>query len=101
MSETNKAVAKKGVDQHEMSDFELSMAAKNQFFVTTLNMSWQLAIAVLVPVLGGHFLDQKFDTGYLYFTIGFVLAIAGMCLVVWRQISLIEPIVPSAKKGKK
>ena len=85
----------------QLSDFELSMMAKNQFVVTTMNMSWQLAIAVLVPLLGGHYLDQKLNTGYLFFIIGFLTALAGMYLVVWRQIKLIKPIIADKKVGKK
>lgn len=101
MSKTNKAAASNAGAKQQMSDFELSMLAKNQFITTTLNMSWQLAIVVLVPLLGGHYLDQKLDSGYAFFGLGFLLALAGMCLVVWRQISNIKPIIPSNKKGAK
>lgn len=76
------------------------MAARNQFIVTTMNMSWQLAIVVLVPVLGGHYIDQKLG-GHLFFIFGFLLAVAGMVLVVWRQISLIEPVTSQGNKGLK
>jgi hypothetical protein len=48
----------------------------------TLSLSWQLAIVVLVPVLGGHFLDDKLKTGLILTGIGFVIAMIGMILVV-------------------
>jgi len=99
MSKTNKVAASSANSKSQMSDFELSMQAKNQFIVTTMNMSWQLAIVVLFPLLGGHYLDQKFSTGYLFFGLGFLLAILGMSLVVWRQIRLIKPLTREAKKG--
>lgn len=85
----------------QMTDFEKSMAAKNQFLVTTMNMSWQLAIVVLLPILGGHYLDQKLGNGHLFLIIGFILAVGGMALVVRRQLKLIEPVIESSKKGIK
>lgn len=96
-----KTVAKpSSAAQNQKTDFELSMAARNQFIVTTMNMSWQLAIVVLVPILGGYYIDQKIG-GHSFFILGFVLAISGMVLVVWRQISLIEPITKQTGKGFK
>ena len=99
MSKTKQANATSS-GNNQMSDFELSMLAKNQFIMTTMNMSWQLAIAVLVPLIGGNYLDNKLGTGYAFFIAGFILAIALMALVVWRQIKLIKPIIPASKKGK-
>jgi F0F1-type ATP synthase assembly protein I len=100
MSKTNKVAASSANSKSQMSDFELSMQAKNQFIVTTMNMSWQLAVVVLVPLLGGHYIDQKFSTGYLFFGIGFVLALIGMSFIVWRQIKLIKPLTERNQKGK-
>lgn len=54
------------------------MYERDLFFVMALNMTWQLAVAVLVPVLGGYYLDQYFGTGPLWVTIGSVLALLGV-----------------------
>ncbi len=62
-----------------------------------LNMSWQLAIVVLVPFVGGFKLDNHFHSAPLWTIIGFVLALAGMSLVVWRQAQQLTP--PSTGKG--
>lgn len=49
-------------------------------------MGWQLAVAVLLPLLGGNFLDKQFNT-LPWFTLGgLILAMAGMIVVVSRSL---------------
>ena len=72
-----------------------------EFFSTTLNMSWQLAIIVLVPILGGFELDRKLRTQPLLTIVGFVLAIAGGAVVVWRQFQRFMPAGPAHTKGSR
>lgn len=64
--------------------------------MAALNMSWQLAIVVLVPILGGFALDEHFNDLPLWTGVGFVLAMIGMALVVWRQLQLFSPKVTKA-----
>ena len=64
---------------------------KREFLVAATNMSWQLAIVVLVPIIGGFELDKKLDTLPALTVVGFFLAMAGMALVVWRQLQLFSP----------
>jgi F0F1-type ATP synthase assembly protein I len=59
--------------------------------VAALNMSWQLAIVVLVPIIAGYELDKKLGTVPSLTVLGFLLAMAGMALVVWRQMQLLNP----------
>ena len=47
------------------------------FLASALSMSWQLAIVVLVPIIGGYELDQHLKTTPLLTIIGFVVAMAG------------------------
>lgn len=61
-----------------------SRSARNAFFVMTLNMSWQLAIVVVVPLALGAWLDQKFDTGNLWVFVGLAVALVASTAVVWR-----------------
>jgi F0F1-type ATP synthase assembly protein I len=61
------------------------------FFISALNMSWQLAIAVLVPVVGGFKLDQVFNTLPGLTIIGFIMAIVGMVVIVQKQIRAFGP----------
>ena len=54
------------------------------FIAMALDMSWRLAVAVLVPMVGGFELDQKLKTGPVLTITGFLLAMAGFGLVLWR-----------------
>jgi F0F1-type ATP synthase assembly protein I len=64
----------------------------------TLSMSWQLAIVVLVPIIGGYELDKKLHTLPLLTVIGLIVATTGVALVVWRQLQLIASLAPPAPK---
>ena len=83
----------------EVGNLNSSLLA--EFFSTTLNMSWQLAIIVLVPILGGFELDRKLHTRPLLTIVGFVLAITGMAVVVWRQFQRFMPATPAHHKGSR
>ena len=54
----------------------------------TVSMSWQLAIVVLLPVVGGHIMDNRLHPhGTPIFTlIGLLLAIVGMITVIRRTL---------------
>ena len=54
-------------------------------------MSWQLAIVVLVPIIAGFELDKRLDLLPALTIVGFIIAMAGMALVVWRQMQLFSP----------
>lgn len=58
----------------------------NMFVGTVLGMSWQLALVVIVPIVGGHFLDQRFMTDPLLTLIGLVVALGGAWVVLWRVV---------------
>ena len=66
-------------------------AAQTAFFVALFNMSWQLAIVVLVPLIGGAQLDNALGTSPIFTITGFIIALAGMAFVVKRQMQLLEP----------
>ena len=54
-----------------------------EFLMAALSMSWQLAIVVLVPILGGFQLDKFFNTLPGLTMVGFIIAMAGMGIVGW------------------
>lgn len=62
-------------------------------------MSWQMALVVLIPIVGGFELDKRLNTLPAFTIIGFVLAMVGMALVVRRQLRQFGP-GPSLKDGK-
>lgn len=56
------------------------------FIGTMLSMSWQMAIAVLVPTVGGYQLDNHFKTAPVLTLIGLTLAVVGSVLLIRRAI---------------
>lgn len=58
--------------------------ARRQFAVYALNMSWQLAVAVLVPLLGGVALDKKLGTAPVCTLVGLAVALVCSAVVMWQ-----------------
>lgn len=65
--------------------------SRRLFFVSALNMTWQLAVVVLLPIGGGFQLDKKFGTLPILTIIGFIVAITSMVIVVNRQLRAFGP----------
>ena len=67
-----------------------------------LDMSWRLAIAVLLPVLIGVELDKKLNTSYTFTFIGLALALIGSSLVMWRALRVANSLpVPKLSAAQK
>ena len=62
------------------------LAAKSRFFAVTLGMGWRLAITVLIPLIAGIKIDERFDSSPAYTLAGFMLAVAGGAVVVWDSV---------------
>jgi len=69
-----------------------------EFFSATLTMSWQLALIVLIPIVGGFELDRKFHTKPLLTVLGFVLALVGVSAIIWRQYRIVSSLPVSRTK---
>lgn len=54
------------------------------FISSVMDMTWQLALVFLIPIIGGYKLDEHFKTSPLLFIVGCVLAIAGSFAVMRR-----------------
>lgn len=66
---------------------EVSKENKNGrlvFIGAVMDMTWQLAFVVLIPVIGGYKLDVHFKTSPLWLILGCVLAVAGSFAVMRR-----------------
>jgi len=70
------------------------------FIAAALNMSWQLAIVVLVPIIGGFELDKALNSLPSLTLLGFLLAMIGMALVVWHQMQILDPSKESRSKER-
>lgn len=63
-----------------------SASQKAVFFGAALDMSWQLAVVVLVPIVGGFELDRHLHTSPFLTILGFVLAMLGTFVVMRRML---------------
>ncbi|MEJ0073702.1 MAG: AtpZ/AtpI family protein [Candidatus Saccharibacteria bacterium] len=63
-----------------------SLRPRDQFLNMALTMSWQLAIVVLVPVIGGVYLGKAVGAQVAWTIVGLVLAVLGTGVVLWRTL---------------
>lgn len=77
------------------------MDAKQKFIGATLNLSWRLALTVLIPLIGGIQLDKKFDSSPSYTITGFMIAIVFGCMAVWQTVKEVNMLQAEESKGKK
>ena len=67
------------------------------FVGMALDMSWRLAAVVLVPIIGGYELDSHLGTTPLITVVGFIIAMVGAGLVMWRTVQTANKLpVPKA-----
>lgn len=67
---------------------EKSAAMRNRFIVMAVNMFWQLAVAVLVPLVAAAQLGKHWHAETAGVVIGLILAIAASTLVMWRTMQV-------------
>lgn len=67
--------------------------AKQMFNVAMLNMAWQLAIAVLLPIWLGHLADVKTGKGPLFALIGLVVGVVASVLILRRAIQSLNSAI--------
>lgn len=54
--------------------------------MATLDMSWRLAIVVLVPIIGGFEIDKHLGSSPALTIIGFLLAMAGLFVIIRQTV---------------
>ncbi len=103
MVATHKAETKTGHGQKKAvsseTDIPGSFEVKQMFISSALSMSWQMAIAVLVPIVGGYYLDQYFKTSPFITLFGMVLALVLVILIIKKTIADL-PDYTKTKGGK-
>lgn len=76
--------------------------ARRNFLVYAANMSWQLAVVVLLPVIGGAQLDKHFGDGHAWLFVGLGVAFVASVMVVWRMVQLANSLpVPKLTAAEK
>ena len=63
--------------------------------LSLMGMGFYIAIAIILGIWGGHWLDGKMNTGPLWLIIGLILGIAVAALGVYN---MIKPFMEEAKK---
>ena len=58
--------------------------------VAATDMSWRLAIAVLVPIVGGYELDKHLRTTPALTIVGFIVAMAGLFFILKRTLEVAD-----------
>ncbi len=86
--------------EKKQTKFEQEMYQRNLFLSMALNMTWQLALVVLIPIVGGFKLDEHFNTSPLYTIIGIVIAFGGVVAVLRRVVTEANQRA-SARENKK
>lgn len=71
------------------------------FNSAAIGMSWQLAVVVLVPIVGGYNLDERAHSSPFWTLIGLALAMIGMILVVRRALTAFNEITNVDSKERK
>ena len=75
---------------------------RRNFLVYAANMSWQLAVVVVVPIALGAWLDKKFAVGNLWVFVGLGFALVASTAVVWRMVALANRLpVPKLTAAQK
>jgi len=75
--------------------------AKQQFMDAAINMGWQLAVTIIVPVIIGVRLDDHFHSSPAWTLGALFLAVFMSCGVVWKALHGVTVAQTKAQKGKK
>jgi F0F1-type ATP synthase assembly protein I len=66
------------------SKIDQTIYQRNLFLTLFLTMTWQLAVVVIVPLVGGYQLDQHLHTSPWFMLLGILLTILGIVGVLLR-----------------
>ena len=98
MTEKSKSAGTSSGRGRDMS-YPDALETKEMFLAKSLSMSWQLALAVLIPIVGGYYLDRYWHTQPWMTLAGVILALALSITVVWRTVAGLPAY--AKPKGKK
>lgn len=87
--------------ESELEQYVDAFGARQQFIGAVLNLSWRLALTVLIPLIGGIQLDKKFNSSPSYTLTGFMIAIVFGCIAVWQTVKEVNEAQAEEDKRKK
>jgi ATP synthase protein I len=65
--------------------------------LSLLGIGFYIAISIVLGIMGGHWLDEKFNTQPLWLIIGLILGLAVAVLGVYN---ILKPLIENYKKDK-
>jgi len=99
MGNTRAAKKTTSIEQDALSVFE----ARKLFLTATIDMSWKLALSVVLPLGAGIKLDQRYDTEPIFIFVGLLIGVIAGGLVVWKSVQNVDEKVnknSDEKRGK-
>lgn len=78
----------KNTTKTDEDKFAVSAYQQSLFLNMALNMSWQLALIVVIPIVGGYELDRHFNTSPWLTVTGAIIAGLGFVGVLIRIVKL-------------
>ena len=79
----------------------ISSSSAQSSAAVALSMSWQLLIVIVLPIVGGHLLDTRYDTGPVWMIVGMVIGLVGTILVVWQTVQQLNDVMGMDKEEDK
>jgi F0F1-type ATP synthase assembly protein I len=64
-------------------------------------MSWQLLVVIVLPILGGHVLDNHYHASPVWTVTGMVIGLAGTIIVVRQAVRQLNEIMGRTTKESK
>lgn len=87
-------------DNDDIQHYMDVVNAKQLFWGALLNMSWRLALTVLVPIIGGSMLDRRLDSAPSWTLAGVFIAFVGGSAAVWSSVKEVNALQAEADKDK-
>jgi F0F1-type ATP synthase assembly protein I len=85
----------------QQNKYDQAVFQQNLFIAMALNMSWQLAIVVIIPLVGGYKIDEHFNTLPVFTLIGLLVAFAGTGMVLYRVVGEAKSRALGGQEDKK
>lgn len=74
------------VAQDELDSKLAQINARTLFFSATANMGLRLAVTVVIPIVAGVKIDEKFNSSPSWTLVGIMVAALAGCLAVWDTV---------------
>jgi hypothetical protein len=85
-----KKAAAKTTDLDDVEQKLLALNAKSQFLSATANMGFRLAVTVVIPIVAGVKLDERFNSAPSWTLTGMFIAAAAGSAAVWTTIKQVN-----------